>query len=428
MMDDDDQTIRNGAVAIKGENIIAVGEKEDIENRYISSEIINAEGFLVMPGLINCHTHAPMTYFRGLADDLELTDWLNNYIFPDEARFVNGEFSYLGSLLACAEMIKSGTTTFCDMYIFEDDVAMAAKSAGVRCLIGEALFDSPSPNLKTPQQGLKYTEMLIEKWANDRLVNIVIEPHALYTCSRNLLRDLRRLADRYGVPVATHYLETKSEKETLAAKYGKSPTSFLKDIGYLSDQFIALHCVYMEEEDIQIFADHGCKVVHNPESNMKLASGIAPVPEMMSAGITVGLGTDGCASNNNLDMFQEMDTAAKLHKVANLDPTVMDARTVVRMATHEGAKALGMGDIVGSLQVGMKADIIVIDMNKPHLTPLYNEYSHIVYAVNGADVDTVLINGRVVMRNRTLLTIHEDEIVATVEETAIRIRKQFGKN
>ncbi len=219
VMDDNDHTIRNGAVAIKGENIIAVGGKEDIENRYISSEIINAEGFLVMPGLINCHTHAPMTYFRGLADDLELMDWLNNYIFPDEARFVNGEFSYLGSLLACAEMIKSGTTTFCDMYIFEDDVAMAAKSAGMRCLIGEALFDFPSPNLKTPQEGLKYTEMLIEKWANDRLVNIVIEPHALYTCSENLLGDLRRLADRYGVPIATHYLETKSEKKTLAAKF-----------------------------------------------------------------------------------------------------------------------------------------------------------------------------------------------------------------
>ncbi len=428
VMDDNDHTIKNGAVAIKGEKIIAVGGKEDIESRYISEDIINADGFLVMPGLINCHNHAPMTYFRGLADDLELTDWLNNYIFPDEARFVNREFSYRGSLLACAEMIKSGTTTFCDMYIFEDDVAMAAKSAGMRCLLGEALFDFPSPNLKTPQEGLKYTEMLIEKWASDRLVNIVIEPHALYTCSLNLLRDLGRLADRYGVPIATHYLETKSEKKKLTAKFGKSPTSFLKDIGYLSEQFIAFHCVYMEEEDIQMFANQGCKVVHNPESNMKLASGVAPVPEMIGAGVTVGLGTDGCASNNNLDMFQEMDTAAKLHKVAKLDPTVMDTKTVVRMATRDGAKALGMENVCGSLKVGMMADIIIIDMNKPHLTPLYNEYSHIVYAVNGDDVDTVLINGKVVMKNRKLLTIHEDEIMATVEETAIRIRKQLSKN
>ncbi len=428
VMDDNGTLIKKGSIAVDGENIIAVGEKGEIESRYISREIINAEGFLVMPGLINCHTHAPMTYFRGLADDLELTDWLNNYIFPHEARFVNREFSYLWSLLACAEMIKSGTTTFCDMYIFEDDVAMAAKSAGMRCLLGEALFDFPSPNAKTPQEGLKYTEMLIEKWANDPLVNIVIEPHTLYTCSFNLLQESKKLADKYGVPLGTHYLETKSEKEKLAGKYGKSPTSFLRDIGYLSEQFIAFHCVYMEEEDIRMFADHGCKMVHNPESNMKLASGVAPVPEMMRAGVTVGLGTDGCASNNNLDMFQEMDTAAKLHKVVKLDPTVMDARIVVRMATCQGAKALGMENIVGSLKAGMKADIIVIDLNKPHLTPLYNEYSHIVYAVNGADVDTVLINGKVVMKNRKLLTIAEDEIMATVEETAIRIKKQFGMN
>jgi 5-methylthioadenosine/S-adenosylhomocysteine deaminase len=428
VMDDKDHKIRNGTVAIEGEIIIAIGEKEDIENRYTASEIIDATDSLIMPGLVNCHNHAPMTYFRGLADDLELMDWLNNYIFPAEAMFVNKEFSYLGGLLACAEMIKSGTTTFCDMYIFEDEVARAAKKAGMRCLVGEVLFDFPSPNFKTPEEGLKYTEFLIQKWANDPLVNILVEPHALYTCSHNLLRESKKLADKYGVPLGTHYLESRSEKERLTEQYGKSPTHFLRDIGYLNDRFIAFHCVCLEEEDMQIFADYGCKVVHNPESNMKLASGVAPVPEMMRAGVTVGLGTDGCASNNNLDMFQEMDTAAKLHKVAKLDPTVMDARTVVRMATCEGAKALGMENIVGSLKAGMKADIIVIDLNKPHLTPLYNEYSHIVYAVNGDDVDTVLINGEVVMKNRKLLTIAEDEIMATVEETAIRIKKQFGMN
>ena len=428
VMDEKDQVIRNGAVAIEGGKIVAVGEKQDIESLYTAGEIINAEDSIIMPGLVNCHNHAPMTYFRGLADDLELMDWLNNYIFPAEAMFVNKDFSYLGGLLACAEMIKSGTTTFCDMYIFEDEVARAAKEAGMRCLLGEVLFDFPSPSFKTPEEGLKYSESLIQKWANDPLVNIFVEPHALYTCSSSLLRESKKLADKYGVYLGMHYLESRSEKEQLTKKFGKSPTSFLRDIGYLSERFIAFHGVCLEEEDMQVFAEHESKVVHNPESNMKLASGIAPVPEMIRAGVTVGLGTDGCASNNNLDMFQEMDTAAKLHKVAKLDPTVMDAKTVVRMATYEGARALGMENICGSLKAGMKADIIIIDLNKPHLTPLYNEYSHIVYAVTGADVDTVLIDGRVVMKNRQLLTLNEDEIMAKVEETAMRIRKQFAKN
>jgi Cytosine deaminase and related metal-dependent hydrolases len=427
-MDEKGTLIKNGAIAIEGENIIAIGTKEEIENQYTSRDIIYAENSLVMPGLVNCHTHAPMTYFRGLADDLELTDWLNNYIFPAEARFVNKDFSYLGSLLACAEMIKSGTTTFCDMYIFEDDVARAAKSAGMRCLVGEVLFDFPSPNVKTPEDGLKYTEKLIEKWANDPLVNIVVEPHSLYTCSENLLRDSKKIADKYGVRIATHYLETKFEREQLIEKHGKIPTSFLKDIGYLDERFIAFHCVWMDEEDIRMFADHGCKAVHNPESNMKLASGVAPISKMMASGVTVGLGTDGCASNNNLDMFQEMDTAAKLHKVVQLDPTVMDAKTVVRMATCNGARVLGMDKLVGSLKSGMKADIIVINLNKPHLTPLYNEYSHIVYAFNGADVDTVLINGKVVMKNRKLLTIDENDIMATIEVTALKIKNSLGIN
>jgi len=427
-MDEKGTLIKNGAIAIEGENIIAIGTKEEIENQYTSRDIIYAENSLVMPGLVNCHTHAPMTYFRGLADDLELTDWLNNYIFPAEARFVNKDFSYLGSLLACAEMIKSGTTTFCDMYIFEDDVARAAKSAGMRCLVGEVLFDFPSPNVKTPEDGLKYTEKLIEKWANDPLVNIIVEPHSLYTCSENLLRASKKIADRYGVRIATHYLETKFEREQLIEKHGKIPTSFLKDIGYLDERFIAFHCVWMDEEDIRMFADHGCRAVHNPESNMKLASGVAPISKMMASGVTVGLGTDGCASNNNLDMFQEMDTAAKLHKVVQLDPTVMDANTVVRMATCNGARVLGMDKLVGSLKAGMKADIIIINLNKPHLTPLYNEYSHIVYAFNGADVDTVLINGKVVMKNRKLLTIDENDILATIEVTALKIKNSLGIN
>ena len=426
VMDEKETLIPRGTIAIKGENIVAVGKKEEIENLYTSREILSVEDSLVMPGLVNCHTHAPMTYFRGLADDLELMDWLNNYIFPAEAAFVNREFSYMGSLLACAEMIKSGTTTFCDMYIFEDEVAKAAKKAGMRCRIGEVLFDFPSPNVKTPAEGLNYTEMLIGKWAHDALVSIVVEPHSLYTCSESLLKEAKKLADRYSIPLAMHYLETKSEREQLIKDKGRNtPTSYLQDIDYLSERFIAFHCVWMEDSDIQMFADYGSKIVHNPESNMKLASGAAPVPKMLTSGVTVALGTDGCASNNNLDMFQEMDTAAKLHKVVHHDPTVMDARTVVRMATCDGAKALCLDNTVGALTPGMKADIIIINLNRPHLTPLYNEYSHIVYAVNGSDVDTVLINGKVIMKNRTLLTIDENDIIEMVKETSQKIRKSL---
>jgi 5-methylthioadenosine/S-adenosylhomocysteine deaminase len=341
---------------------------------------------------------------------------------------VNKEFAYWGSLLAAAEMIKSGTTTFCDMYIFEDETARAAKDAGMRCLIGEVLFDFPSPNFKTQEEGLAYTRMLIEKWADDPLINIIVEPHALYTCSPSLLIEAKKLADNYHVPLGFHLLENAAEKKQLEEKFGKSAVSFLKDIGYLNERMLAFHCVCLSEEDRKLFADHGCKAGHNPASNMKLASGVAPVPDMFKAGITVGLGTDGCASNNTLDMINEMSTAAKLHKVTRLDPTVMNARTVVRMATIEGAKALGMEKITGSLEIGKKADIIIIGLNEPHLTPLYNEYSHLVYAMSGADIDTVLINGKIVMENRKLLTINEEEVMQKVREIAVKVKQSLRKS
>ena len=433
LLDSKNTCLDRAAIAINAGNIIAVGHTEQITKQYHAKKTITANDSLIMPGFVNCHTHAAMTCFRGIADDLELMDWLNNYIFPAEAKNVNKELSYWGSLLGTAEMIKSGTTTFCDMYIFEDETARAAKKAGVRCLVGEVLFDFPSPNFKTTADGIAYTKMLIEKWKDDPLVNIIIEPHALYTCSKPLLIEVKelaeakRLAEDYHLPIGLHLLENVAEKKQLEEKFGKSAVSFLGDIGYLDEQLIAFHCVYFSDEDMKIFADHGCKVVHNPASNMKLASGVAPIPEMITAGVTVGLGTDGCASNNNLDMIKEMSTAAKLHKVARLDPTVMDAKTVVRMATIEGAKTLGMDKITGSLEAGKKADIIVIGLNKPHLTPLYSEYSHLVYAMSGADVDTVIINGKVVMENRKLLTIDEEEVMHKVREIAVRVKQSLRK-
>ena len=425
LMNSSNTCLENAGIAVHDSVIIEIGKKEDILKKYAARELINAEGSLTMPGLINTHTHAAMTCFRGIADDLELMDWLNNYIFPAEAKNVNEHLAYWGSLLACAEMIKSGTTTFCDMYIFEDETARAAKEAGIRCLVGEVLFDFPSPSCKTPEEGLAYTRRLAEKWQDDPLVNIIVEPHALYTCSPSLLQDAKKIADDYHLMLGTHLLENQSERDQLQDKFGKSAVSFLQDIGYLNDRLLAFHCVCMSREEMELFAKHNCKVSHNPASNMKLASGIASVPEMIEAGITVGLGTDGCASNNTLDMIRDMSTAARLHKIAHLDPTVMDAKTVVRMATINGAKALGMERFVGSLETGKKADIIIIGLNKPHLTPIFNEYSHLVYAASGADVDTVVINGKVVMKDRRLLTIHENDVMNEVREIAVKVKKSM---
>ncbi len=424
-LDNDNSQIDNGLVAIDGDGIVAVGKNEDLKNMFRGIKTIDATNCLVMPGLINAHTHAAMTCFRGIADDMELMNWLNNYIFPAEARNVDPELAYWGSKLACAEMIRSGTTTFCDMYIFEDETAKAASESGMRCLIGEVLFDFPSPNVKSPEEGLAYTRMLIEKWDSDPLVNIVVEPHALYTCSPSLLKDAKDLADQYNVPLAIHFLENKGEAKQLKEKLGKRATKFLHEMGYLNERFFAFHCVAMDGEDIKVFADNGCKVVHNPESNMKLASGVAPISSMLDHGVTVGLGTDGCASNNNLDMFQEMDTAAKLEKVERLDPTVMPASTVTRMATCDGARVLGMENLVGSLKVGMKGDIIIIDLNRPHLTPMYNACSHLVYAAKGDDVKTVLINGKVVMEDWKVLTIDEHEVMDRVNQIARRVKKSL---
>jgi 5-methylthioadenosine/S-adenosylhomocysteine deaminase len=426
LMDINNASIENAGIAIHNSSIIDIGGKEEILQKYTAKKTISGENSLIMPGFVNTHTHAAMTCFRGIADDLELMDWLNNYIFPAEAKNVNPHLAYWGSLLACAEMIKSGTTSFCDMYIFEEETARAAKEAGMRCLIGEVLFDFPSPSCKTPAEGLAYTRRLIEKWQNDPLINIIVEPHSLYTCSPEVLKNAKIIADEYDLMIGIHLLENKAELNQLQEKFGKSAVSFLEDIGYLNDRLLAFHCVCVSAAEMKLMAENSVKVSHNPASNMKLANGITPVTDMMNAGITMGLGTDGCASNNTLDMIKEMSTAAKLHKVAMLDPTVMDAQTTVRMATINGAKALGMGKLTGSLEVGKKADIILIGLDKPHLTPIYNEYSHLVYAAGGADVDSVIINGKVVMEDRHLLTINEKDVMNEAREIAVKIKKSMN--
>lgn len=419
-MDQKNTRIRDGAVAIRGDQIISVGNASDFSG-WRSSLQIDAQGGIIMPGLVNTHTHASMTCFRGLADDLPLTIWLNEHIFPAESK-LNPEKVYCGALLACAEMILSGTTCFCDMYLFEDEVARAAKHSGMRAVVGEVLYDFPSPNYGPIEKGFAYTEMLIEKWKYDPLITIAVEPHSPYLCSPDLLGKAFRLAQSHDIPMIIHLSETESEVFKSRDQYGKTPVGHLADLGVLASNLLACHCVFLTDEDIALMRYFDVKVSHNPESNMKLASGIAPVPQMLKKGICVGLGTDGCASNNNLDIFLEMDTAAKLHKVNTLDPTVMDADTVLKMSTLEGAKALGLGDITGSLEQGKKADLIILDTHKPHLTPMYNPASHLVYAARGSDVRTSIINGKIVMENGRLLTFDLEKAMEDINRIADDIK------
>jgi 5-methylthioadenosine/S-adenosylhomocysteine deaminase len=419
-MNDRNEVIPNGMLSISGDTIRSIkgGERGSTE----AKKVLDAQGGLILPGLINSHTHAAMTLFRGLADDLPLMDWLNKYIFPVESK-MDADFVRVGTLLACAEMIMSGTTTFCDMYLFEDEVAEAARKAGMRCLVGEVLYDFPSPNYGALEEGFLYTERLIEKWRHDPLVNIAVEPHSLFTCSRELLLKANELALGKGVPLIIHVAETKAELEEVEKRFGKSPVHHLQDLDLLGSHLIADHCVHVTEPEIELLAGHDVRVVHNPESNMKLASGIAPVPRMIAKGITVGLGTDGCASNNNLDIFGEMDMAAKLHKASLLDPTVMDAQTLVKMATIDGARVLGLEEITGSLEIGKRADLIVIDANKPHLIPMYNPYSQIVYAARGHDVKHSIINGIIVMEDRRLCTLDISEIIEGAKHKSDMVRE-----
>ncbi len=419
--------IPDGTVAISKDRIAALGKASEIENSFEAVKTINARGGLIMPGLVNAHTHAAMTCYRGLADDLPLMEWLTNYMFPAETRS-DADQVYWSTLLACAEMIHSGTTTFCDMYLFEDRVAQAVKQAGMRAVVGEVLYDFPSPHYGSIERGLEFTEFLIKLWQKDPLITIAVEPHALYTCSPDLLKKCRNLADRYGAPLITHLCETQSENKEILKKYGRRPVDHLENLGLFSSPLIACHCIWLTEEEMDLLARRRARVVHNVESNMKLASGVAPVPELLSRGVVVGLGTDGCASNNNLDLFQEMDFVAKVHKVQRLDPTVMPATVVLEMATLGGARVLGMEKEIGSLEVGKKADVIILDLNRPHLQPVYNLPSHLVYSATGADVRDVIIDGKLVMENRKLFTLDEERILEKMQEIKGKILQRVKGN
>lgn len=411
--------ISDGAVAVSQDTITAVGSIDDFSDWRVS-RVVDARGGIIMPGLINTHTHAAMTCFRGLADDLQLMNWLNDHIFPAEAK-LDDQKVYLGTLLACAEMIMSGTTCFCDMYLFEDAVARAAREAGMRAVVGEVLYDFDSPNYGPIENGFAYTQKLIDTWHADPLVNIAVEPHSTYLCAPELLKRAFKLARSYSLPLVIHLAESKSEVEQIINRYGRTPVEHLAELGILAPNVLACHCVELTENDIRLLQRFDVKVAHNAESNMKLASGVAPIPKLLTKGICVGLGTDGCASNNNLDLFLEMDTVAKLHKAQTLDPTAMDALTVLKMATIQAARALGLDQLVGSLEVGKKADLIIIDTDKPHLTPMYSPVSQLVYAAMGSDVSTSIINGTVVMENGEVKTVDLRKVMDDVNKIAKEI-------
>ena len=421
-LDGRDTRLPDGAVAVRGDTIAAVGPAEAFAG-WTAARRIDAGGGIIMPGLVNAHTHAAMTCFRGLADDLPLMTWLNDYIFPAEAQ-LDSDTVYRGTLLACAEMILAGTTCFCDMYLFEEAVARAARHAGMRAVVGEVLFDFPSPNYGPLAEGFAYTRRLLETWRDDPLITVAVEPHSPYLCAPEVLRKAAALARQWDAPMMIHVSETAAEVAKVRDLHGRTPVGLLADLGVLSPRLLAAHCVVLTEDDIDLLGRFQVKVAHNPESNMKLASGVAPVPELLRAGICVGLGTDGCASNNDLDLFREMDTAAKLHKVHSGDPTVLDAPTVLRMATIEGARALGLDGVTGSLEPGKRADIIVIDTRKPHLTPMFDPASHLVYAARGSDVAVTIINGTVVMENGRLPHLDLASIMADVR----RIARELARN
>ncbi|MBU4328191.1 MAG: amidohydrolase [Proteobacteria bacterium] len=413
--------IENGGVAVAGDRIIAIGTADELAERYPHAERIHEEHGLIMPGLINTHTHAPMACFRGLADDLPLMTWLQEHIFPAEAK-LTPEIVYDSTLLSLAEMIKSGTTSFCDMYLFAKEVARATEESGMRAWIGEVLYDFPSPNYGELENGFTYVGEMYNHYQNHPLITITADPHSVYTCSPQLLQRLGTLAAEHNCPYVIHLSENTAEVAICRERYGCTPVEHLDRLGLLNERTLAVHCVIMSEQEINTLAQHGVKVSHCPESNMKLASGEAPAVKILNAGITLGLGTDGSASNNDVDMFGEMNTVAKLHKVINMDPTAMNAETTLHAATLGGAACLQAESDIGTLAVGKKADIIVLDLNQPHLTPLYNIPSHLVYAARGADVIHSIINGRLVMRNRQLLTLDEEAILDRMREIGRHIQ------
>ena len=406
--------IKKGSLLTENDRIAEINDRIDPKN---ADEVIDAEGKVLIPGLVNTHTHLSMSLMRGLADDLPLDTWLNDHIWPVEAN-LQGEHCYAGALLACAEMIKSGTTCFNDMYFFMDSVAKAADEAGIRGMLSHGMIDFADEDKRKAE--FKETERIIEKCHNtaDGRIKVAYGPHSPYTCSEELLREVRRQANKRGLRIHIHVSETQKEVEDVSKVNGKRPFEYLDEVGLLGPDVLAAHAVWLSENEMGLIKERNVKLSHNPSSNMKLASGISPVSQLLKKGVCVSLGTDGAASNNSLDLFEEMKTASLLQKVQTLDPTVLNAGEVFKMATSQGASALGLENEIGTIEVGKKADLALVNMKKPSLTPFRNPVSHLVYSARGADVDTVICNGKLLMKDRELQTIDEARVIAMAEEAS----------
>jgi 5-methylthioadenosine/S-adenosylhomocysteine deaminase len=415
-MDEGLTVIKDGAIAVSGTNILEVGTSKEISKKYASEAIIMGEGKAVFPGLINTHTHAAMVYFRGIADDLPLKEWLENHIWPAENRWLGPEFISDATELACLEMLKGGVTTYNDMYFYEDAAGKVAKKIGMRAVLGVGILDFPSKSANTTDEYFANAESFIKNWKGDELITPCIAPHALYTCGTESLKRARRIADKYDIPIHIHLSETKWEVNEIKNRYRMTPVEYLDSLGFLDEKVLAAHCIWVEDDEIDLLAKRKVGVSHCMESNLKLASGFAPVVTMLMAGIKVTFGTDGAASNNDLNILSEMSTTAKVHKALSNNPTVLDAKTVLLMATKWSAEVLGLGDKIGSIEKGKIADIVTINLKKPHLTPMYDVYSHIVYAAMASDVDTVMVNGKVVVNNSKFCNGDEEKILAKAKE------------
>jgi len=425
-MDGDYQIFDPGAVVVRGDNIIAVGSERKVLQDYPDAEQFDCGGKVLMPGLVNAHTHVPMTLLRGLADDLRLDVWLLGYMMPVEREFVSPDFVQLGTKIACAEMIRSGITSFADMYYFEEDVARATAASGMRAVCSQSVLKFPTPDAHSYEESLAYARDYIQRWKDHPLITPSIAPHAVYTTTEEILRTCAEIAMEYDVPLHIHIAETSFEVENFRREQGMPIVPYIKKLNLLDAKVLAAHCVHLDDGEMRTFEHYNTGVAHNPSSNMKLASGIAPIKRMLDLGLNVGIGTDGPASNNDLDMFEEIRLASFLAKGSSGDPTALPARQTLAMATRFGAAAMHIGNLTGSLEVGKRADLILVDISVLHNSPRFRRdslgaYAQVVYAAKAVDVTDVMVNGVWLMRDHQLTTINETELLKQADEYARKI-------